>query len=1064
MESFKKPGNRLVDWSISAALAVVSAVLYFCSLASYAFPGESARLTAVWSGLDTATFEAYPFMAWIVGLVGVGNGVSAVCGVVAVVCLYNLVTFFVRERIGGEMVEKYSDTAGRIAGLTASVVFMLTPAVREAATHLEPRMFATAWALFAATVLIGMVRTNGFLFWSAAVVLGVMLGFGLADFPAMLLLLPFYLIAAAIVRRKKSSRGYILVPSVVLLTGIVVFFVFTPRMTGDFTEYLRHSWAVMKSYWRIDGWLLVFSFATLPFFASLLSSFKAYNKENKLSEWIFHLAMSVASILAVATPLSPSALMSRFAILPVLTSAFAAAVTGYLASYWWMLIKAQIRENESVDAKNIARFGRPIALTALPVLAVVWLSASLVALFTFSRDRGVFADRCAEKIVADMGGRHWLVTDGTLDNHILLAARRAEADVRLICLQRDLDEAYLSRVADVIRAHGVGGERNGELLVSLSLGVLPFVQDWFSADPEAPKDVAIFGAPDLWYSSGARCVPEFLFFGADSARQPNWDVWPEFDEILSVPKGWGSYRLGRTRNPVERMRLNLRRHIGLVANNRGVYLQDTGDNDSAWKMYERVLNEIDADNICALFNEFEMVRLGHAGAKGRKNEIERRLNAVVKDADRRYRLWSLGNYYGYIRSPEVFIRLGFTWARSGRAGDALSHIRRAIDLVPTDRRSTMMNMVAALYASENDRVKSRETYQSVLAGDRNNHEALIGMMRLELLDGNSDAALKYLERAAALGDGDARQDMERAMLALMKGELPEASRQLRKLTDANAGNLQAWSLLAAVLMQQCDATKDKKEKDEFTKELEERVLPTMEKQARGPFDYYVQTTRAFVLMRKGEKRRKEARDALVAASKARPDIAATQDLVLGLDISLNDTVHAERQAREVLRRNRKAPLANYVMGSLELQKGDFTQAEAFLRKAVAGPKPIAIALNDLAEVLRRTKNYDEAERYARKAIEANEKLYVAYETLGSVLLDRKGDLDEAEKVIAKACDLSKENGHEIDVRMLISLARVQLAKGDKARARATVRKVQGRVDELSGYEKSEFEDLVNSAR
>jgi tetratricopeptide (TPR) repeat protein len=218
-------------------------------------------------------------------------------------------------------------------------------------------------------------------------------------------------------------------------------------------------------------------------------------------------------------------------------------------------------------------------------------------------------------------------------------------------------------------------------------------------------------------------------------------------------------------------------------------------------------------------------------------------------------------------------------------------------------------------------------------------------------------------------------------------------------------------------------------------------------------------------MRKGEEHRREARNAFVAAAQDRPDIAATGDMILGLDISLNDTEHAERQARDILRRNRKAPLANYVMGSLALQKGEYAQAEAFLRRAADAPRPVTLALNDLAEVLRRNKNFTEAERYARQAVAAEPRLYVAWETLGAILLDANGDLDEAEASVRKACELSKdENGRDADVRMLVTLARVQLARGDTVHGKTTLRMVQKRIDELSAFERSEFEELRKSAR
>ena len=174
---------------------------------------------------------------------------------------------------------------------------------------------------------------------------------------------------------------------------------------------------------------------------------------------------------------------------------------------------------------------------------------------------------------------------------------------------------------------------------------------------------------------------------------------------------------------------------------------------------------------------------------------------------------------------------------------------------------------------------------------------------------------------------------------------------------------------------------------------------------------------------------------------------------------------AERHARDVLRRNSRAPLANYVMGSLALQRGEYVQAEAFLRRSVDSPKPVVLALNDLAEVLRRSGNLEEAEHYARKAVATDPNLYVAWDTLGTIILERKGSLDEAEECIKKACDLSRtKDGKEADVRMLITLARVQLARGDRPRGKGTLRKVLSRIDELSEFERKEFEELRKSGR
>ena len=47
----------------------------------------------------------------------------------------------------------------------------------------------------------------------------------------------------------------------------------------------------------------------------------------------------------------------------------------------------------------------------------------------------------------------------------------------------------------------------------------------------------------------------------------------------------------------------------------------------------------------------------------------------------------------------------------------------------------------------------------------------------------------------------------------------------------------------------------------------------------------------------------------------------------------------------------------------------------------------------------------------------------------------------------------------MDVRMLVSLARVQIKRGEMLRAKGTMRTVLGRIDELSEFEKREFEEL-----
>ena len=114
MTQFKDVGKRGGEWIIAGALGAVAALLYFCTMASCAYPGEGAHLMTLWKGLDSAAVNVHPLMAIFARLFGCSNILGPLCGVVSVISLYHLTSFFVRERIGGEMLAQYADSMGRM--------------------------------------------------------------------------------------------------------------------------------------------------------------------------------------------------------------------------------------------------------------------------------------------------------------------------------------------------------------------------------------------------------------------------------------------------------------------------------------------------------------------------------------------------------------------------------------------------------------------------------------------------------------------------------------------------------------------------------------------------------------------------------------------------------------------------------------------------------------------------------------------------------------------------------------------------------------------------------------
>jgi len=280
----------------------------------------------------------------------------------------------------------------------------------------------------------------------------------------------------------------------------------------------------------------------------------------------------------------------------------------------------------------------------------------------------------------------------------------------------------------------------------------------------------------------------------------------------------------------------------------------------------------------------------------------------------------------------------------------------------------------------------------------------------------------------------------------MNNDLDRARLALQEATDLQPKNLQAWAMLAMVQLQQGQAD-----------EIETVVLPKMEKIAGTSDNYFIQITRAQTALKKGKKYQRPARDAFLRASMLRPDIAGVKDMILQLDIAMNDQENAELHARQVLRTNRKHALANYVLGSLRLQEGEYGEAEDFLRRSVESHASAA-ALNDLAEVLRRIRKFDEAEKHVRAALAISPELYVAWETLAVVLLESDKNLDEAEQAVRKSIDLFKE-----DLRVQITLARILLKKGETERARETLRKVKSRQGELAPFDQAELNRLSEAA-
>ena len=1064
--------KRKTDFLLATGLSLLALAAYALTLSKGAYPGESARLMATYSGLTPLELPLHPLwgsiVSWLSSLSVFTlpvrlNLFSTFCTVIAVGLLYRLVTFLIHELIYEEYSIEYAARVSQWAGTVAALAFMFSVPVWQAATRLQYQSFNMLLVLTAASLLISYAATQ----WRVFLVLFALLqGVGVVESVMFIPLAPVFLVFLVFVLWKNGQLSLQRIAWMGLLSaaGLSLYY-FAARgflATHD-AEALGYATAmdVIVAVWKTQlhelrsglprvNWLILLLMSVVPWLAAAFAAFRALNNERSWSQYILHLTLTVLVTLGLCNAaVSPWEILKPLGRLPVWAYTLLAMTAGYLVAYWYLLLKVERPRRGHATSVLTKQAGDWLGLIVTYPLIVIVVFASIINALECRGERGAFADRCAGAILDRLGSRTWFVTDGTLDPHLQILARERGQELNLLCLQNDMSPFYLKWMSEQIERKTLfPASEMQRMKNTLALGILPFIQDWFAMDKEIEKKVAVFGVPDFWYTAGLTPVPEFFFFSGVRDIQPLKEVplfktymafWKEMDTILAASKKASS-------DPTVRHRLHLRRHMGFVANNLGVLLEDLNREDDAFAVYSYVHDSIDPENISVLFNRFEMARRGAASASASKEVIERELKDFVANLKQQYPLWSLSRYYGYVRSPELFARLGWGWALSGQTGAALAGVSRAINLLPTDQRNSAMQTMAAIYSLADDKNKTQAIYQDMIKNDPNNRSAMLGLARLAVQEGALDTAKKWLEQAAKSDDTRGTLGVEWAVIHLMNNDLDRARLALQEATDLQPKNLQAWAMLAMVQLQQNQ-----------TDDIETVVLPKMEKIAGTTDNYFIQITRAQVALKKGKKFQRPARESFVRASMLRPDIVGVKDMILQLDIAMNDQENAALHARQVLRSNRKHALANYVMGSLRLQEGAYGEAEDFLRRSVE-TSPSAAALNDLAEVLRRIRKFDEAEKHVRAALALSPDLYVAWETLAVVLLEADRDLNEAEQAVRKSIELFNE-----DLRVRITLARILLKKGEIERTRETIRQVKSRQSELTPFDQAELARLSEAA-
>ncbi len=1023
-------------------IAGVALAGYGFTLSEGASPGASSALLVSNLGLFPRLSPISPVwsllargVATVAGehAVAALNALSALCAAVAVALLYSLMrqgVFF--------FTDAYAITAGRrrvaavLAGGAAALCLAFCIPFWAVANRAHPMAFDVLLVLLLARLFVAYAEAGqrGAI-WGFALLYGI----GVAEFATLIVLGPVFGLALLFVMWKREALrpGRVAGVAVAFMLGLTMYgvaawdFHETPgyvlRGYGSFGQVLRHMWRdqfflIARSLPR-EGWLVVLIVTVAPWATMFATARRALNDERDWGIYILHALMTVLVVAVVLnTPLAPWAMLGwhRLLVTPYVLTAM---VFGYLVAFWFLLSgdrrDAEFGLNLSL-LRLLAGWAGLLALLGL-ALWVPWHNAPHAST---RESRPVNA--LADSVVESLDGRTWLITDGMLDHHLLLAARRQGVPLRLVNMMAGGSALYLDYVAEYFE------DIRLKNLAKLSLPAL--LREWLKPDGGAYGDVAALAYPDLWQQFGLVSVPHRLvFFGTDTGEvdaealiRSHERFWPEFDAWLTETEDadrWTRWARGRA---------------GMAANELGVLLEDQAHDTAAFRAYQTA-RRLDADNVSALLNMIAMVNSGRA--EDPQGEVAAALRTLEEGLEQKYQIWMLSQLYGTVRSPEAFAQLGWTWAYSGRPGLALAQMERAVALMPDEPTTRMQGLMADLLVMDNRPLESETLYKALLLEDAGDVHALQGLMRLALRRQDYEAAETYRLQAAQSGLAPVQAVLLQALIETVSGQYAVARERMEQLLQDDRRLLHGWVLLAEIGF----AVQDERLLDQALRRLEGI------EGARGLHGAVIRARRAL-----GRNDLAAAADFFEMALLQRPGERRMIEMLLRLDLSLGRAGSIRRHVLTLLQEDPGHALALYVRGSLQIAAGEHALAEDSLRRSLHRER-LPMALNDLAWLLQARGAYDEAEALVNEALSISEKQPAAWDTKGVILL-RTGRTAEAEAALGRALALTDNNP-----TVHLHMGEVQLALGKIEPLRRIVEMIEPHRERLPEREREIFNRL-----
>lgn len=1060
---------------VALGLFLLTLFVYMTGAVPFALPGEPSSTLAqlgttpalqisfsyrqaLWRHLFAALVAAAPTASSVLTVNLVCAFFSALAAALAYLVLAQLFILLLdREHyevsVGGDPLGRIGFIASASA-LAGAICFAFCCPFWYASAQAYPQGFHLAWFLLSVFLLLRFAAGRSFAAFAAFCVL---YGAGLAQASVFVAWSPVCLLGALYllwVQNRLGSRTFtafillVVVPFLALLAWSVHAFQVSAgcALLGPDWDTFKILKSIVKdlaegvygSFQRVR-WMILLGLTVLPWLASLLVARRTLNGEHGIAIVFLHLAIAATSILVLIDPAFAPWHLDRAAALQMVPYLMTAASFAYFTAVL-LSLPTLLAETASPRGAAAARY----AIAAVAFLFAgftVWHNADDANL----RSRG-FVHTYVETVLDSLDGRDWIVSNGALDPNLLLRARERGLPLRAIDLSKERAANPAADYRDALPGITLHNKAD--------IGPGPLVTEWISNRDDAGARLALAFLPDFWHMGPYEPVPNGLVFLGLAPEEATAGATPEAatkfleatqalrEELDAIPEDADEY--------VRSLGEYLKRQVSFFGNNVGCLLESNGYEEEAFDLFSR-MHEFDPDNVSCLLNWVALIQ------KGLHPEVRDEALAALEELDRKRKasaipnVWALSASYGYVVHPSAFESLGWTWANSGQPNLAIRSLGKAAQGAEGLQKNRIQTLLSEVYLQSGDLANSEASSLEILKEFPGDLGALVRLVRIHAMRGDVEGAEKFLEQAKAAGLPGDSVLYESAAIHLAADQIDLARIEAGKLADLTPNGPEAIAMQFAVQSRLFEKAETASERDLIAPEI--RALADRLLKVSGTED-----CRALMLHGRAglyDGRLTEAREDLLAALKlARGgEGAAIYEMILQADFGLVDKPSASRHAKELLHIAPDHSFANYVLGSLALERDEYESAEDFLLHALAAaPKDVRV-LNDLAMSEFYLGKLDGAEAHVREALAIDGQLYGAWDTLGCILMAQK-DMDAAEDALETALRLG-----EADPRVHLHMALVRLRSGDTDAARRIAEQLDADATEFTGQDARDYEML-----